>query len=118
MGADNLFGVDMAKVMFGQHAFHIPMNLIVQDCGDGVTAAGVFQTKSGAPLFAGSKKTHVLLLGDMVFRPRIILASNNLQGMGISHIFTDGFVTDVWDGADRILVPDLPKETKGGKAKT
>lgn len=100
-------GMDMAKVMMGQNAFHIAMNLIIQTYGND-TAAGVFQTKQGKPLYAGSERSHILMLGDMIYRPRVIVASDAFQGTGIGGLFTSGFTEmDKWiETGDLILVPD------------
>ncbi len=106
---DSLFGIDMAKVVMGQNAFQVAFNMIVQTYDDG-TAAGVFQTRHGEPLRAGSKRSHVLMLGDMIYRPRVIIASDAFRGSGIKGLLMDGFAQmDKWiDTGDQILVP---KET-------
>lgn len=100
----NLYGdLDMAKVMMGQNAFHIPINLIAQPMDQG-RIIGVFQTSNGVPLLANSNKTHVLLLGDMIFRPRVIAASNAFQGCGVSALLKQGFSEiETWLKGDVIL---------------
>lgn len=108
-GISGLYGgLDMTKVMFGQNAFHIPVNIISQDVGEGEKVAGVFQTSHGLPLRFNSQRTHVLALGDMMFRPRLVIASDHWRGMGISGLYKDGFISveDWLANGDVIISPD------------
>jgi hypothetical protein len=90
---ESLMGdVDIAKFVMGKHAFHIPINLIAQKT-DGAKVAGVWQTCSGLPLLGNSQKyNHVLTLGDMIFRPRLMIGVEKaFCGMGIASLYKDGF---------------------------
>lgn len=98
----DLHGVDWTRVVMGDKAFKVAMNLIVQTYPDG-KAAGVFQTAHGLPLHFGSKRSHILVLGDMIYRPRMVIASDAMRGMGISHLFTHGFSPDEWATGDVLL---------------
>lgn len=101
---DAIFGVDMAKVMMGEDAFQVAFNLISQACDDGEKVAGVFQTSHGLPLLAGSQRTHILMLGDMIFRPRLIVATDAFRGAGLSHLAKEGFISaEEWAKGDVIL---------------
>jgi hypothetical protein len=105
-------GVNMAKVMMGERAFQIPLNLIVQPYADGVVT-GVFQTQMGEPLTCGSKRTHILLLGDMIYRPRLAIGSDEFRGRGLASLCRDGFVdTKNWLAGD-ILLPPLDGKMPG-----
>jgi hypothetical protein len=57
------------------------------------------------PLFFGSKKTHVLILGDLVLRPHLVLATDGLTGVGLAGLATSGWLSEEWfkPGADLIL---------------
>lgn len=102
MSAGLLEGVNVAKVMLGERAFHIPFNLIAQPMGDG-KVVGVFQTTAGLPLLCGSSRTHVLLVGDMMFRPRLAFGSDAFRGSGLSVLATNGFAEpDKWMAGDVI----------------
>ncbi len=87
------------KAMFGQHAIHIPVNIIVQDMssqGDGNITA-VLQSSAGRPLMFGGKMTHQLIMGDMVLRPHLVVESDAFRGHGLSGLARDGFVdVDKW----------------------
>ncbi len=91
----------MTRAMFGQHAIHIPINIIVQRTDDEKEGRiiGVFQTSSGEPLLFGSKKTHQLIMGDCVIRPHLVAESDAFIGHGISGIMRSGW-TDIegWIG--------------------
>lgn len=94
--------VNWAKVVMGANAIKVAMNLIVQRYDEGL-AAGVFQTQHGAPLHFGSKRAHILMLGDMIYRPRLVVASDELCGSGIEHLFESGFSPDLWKNGDVLL---------------
>lgn len=98
-------GLDMTKVMMGERAFQLSINLIAQRMDDN-NVIGCFQTSQGLPLLHGSPRTHVLLLGDMIFRPRLVLASDEFRGSGFSHLATNGFAEqEKWLQGDTILAP-------------
>lgn len=105
-----LDGVNMAKVMFGERAFHVAMNLLVQNYhgeGGGI-ASGVFQASKGhEALTFGSKRSHLLILGDLYYRPHMVVASDAFRGSGIEHLFTNGFGDpERWlEGGDVVLPP-------------
>ena len=95
------------RAMFGDNAVHCGANMIVQDAGGGRVLV-VLQSTSGRPkhpLMFGSNHTHQLLMGDMVFRPRVVLGSNDFAGEGISNIASGGFDLDRWLDADLLLDP-------------
>jgi len=94
------------KALYGQHAIHIPLNLIVQAMDGTGTVTGVFQTKSGVPLLFGSKKTHQLVIADVILRPQLVTESNDFQGRGLSSLARDGFAdVDTWIKGGVILSP-------------
>ncbi len=108
--ASALFGdVDMTKVMWGERARHVPLNLIVQRV-DNTTGkvTGVFQTDAGLPLMYDSKRTHVLILGDAVIRPRLAMGSDAFVGWGIAGLARDGFAEiQKWVDTGDLLLPPL-----------
>lgn len=84
-------GIDMAKLMMGNRAFQIGINIISTDYGNG-KVSGVFQTSQGQPLISGLKTGHVLMLGDAIIRPRIIVGSDEFNGYGFSNLAKEGFL--------------------------
>jgi hypothetical protein len=102
-------GVDIAKLMMGNRAFQIPLNIIAQrmsaDPKDG-TVVGVFQTSNGLPLVHNSDLTHVLMLGDVIVRPHVMVGCNAFQGRGMNSLLMSGFADmDTWITDGTILVP-------------
>jgi hypothetical protein len=106
---------DYTRLMFGNRAVHVGANLIIQP---GQTENGqdqvvcVLQSRmpanaqGGHPLAFGSQRSHILALGDLVFRPHLILASDALRGRGLTSLAKDGFTdTDAWFQGDVLLDP-------------
>ncbi len=98
---------DMTRAMFGCNAVHCGVNIIVQDGEDG-RAIMVAQSKMTGPhpLRYGSKRTHILLLGDMVFRPQLVLGTDSFRGVGLNNLLRNGFMpSDEWNEGDIVLDP-------------
>lgn len=74
------------KMMFGCHALHVPMNIVVQDMGDKVSLC--IAQIAGKRIRFGSDKTHQLILGDAVIRPHAVLESDKFIGLGMSAVVT------------------------------
>lgn len=92
--------MDYTKVMFGQHAVHVPAWLVVQDSGDGIVSfvggskVGVEQFAAGLhPLRFGSAKTHQLVIGEVIIRPHRVTASDERRGSGLAGLATDPFTS-------------------------
>jgi hypothetical protein len=91
-------GVDMTRVLYGEHARHVPAWLYVQDNGPGgVTfvgasnVTGTHRTDQAAgphPLRYGSERTHHLIVGEIIVRPHLVIATDALRGMGLSALAT------------------------------
>lgn len=82
---------DFAKLMFGEHAVHVPAWLYVQHQGDDiVTFVGSSRVPDPHPLRYGSQRTHQLILGEIVVRPHWVLGTDALQGNGLGSLATDG----------------------------
>lgn len=100
-------GVDFTRVVFGQHAVHVPAWMVVQDEGHGAVSfvgASRFDPKPGYPthpLRFESDRTHQLVIGEVIVRPHRVTASDKRQGSGLSGLATDPF-TDLAD-AERII---------------
>lgn len=102
-------GDPYVRAMFGENAVQVGFNYIVQEANDGRVLVIAQSTSPVAkhPLMFGSQRTHVMALGDMVFRPRLVMGSDKLRGRGLTGIATSGFLDmDAWgDSADLILDP-------------
>jgi hypothetical protein len=115
MGINDFYGFDTTRLLYGQNAFHIPVDFISQRVdSDSGKVWGVFQTSMGLPLMGGSDKTHVLMLGDMFYRPRVIVGSSHLEGTGIAGIAKSGFMdVDAWlDHGDIVLAEGSSRATR------
>jgi len=96
------------KAMFGCNAIQVPLNLIVQPVNESNTkVTGIFQGQhpNMAQMMFGSKRTHVLILGDAVIRPRLVIGSDHLTGEGLTSIASFGFDRKWADKGDIILAP-------------
>lgn len=91
------------RAMFGEHAKHVALNLVVQDASPrGVAVVG---TIAGDALRFGSRLTHQLILGDAVIRPRLVIASNAFIGHGLSALVTGALNSpEEWIDSGEILV--------------
>lgn len=84
-------GPGFAKVMFGEHAVHVPAWLYVQNQGDGVvTFVGSSRVDGPHPLRFGSERTHQLILGEIVVRPHWAIGTDALRGHGLGALATSG----------------------------
>lgn len=95
----------ITQAMFGSHAVQCGINLIIQDGEDG-QAIMVAQSKMKGPhpLRFGSKRTHILLLGDMVFRPHLVLGTDSFRGVGLNNLLKNGFSpSNEWTQGDIVL---------------
>jgi len=96
------------RAMFGEKAVHLPLNFILQN-PDESTLVGVVQCRLNPQtlkrLVKGSQKTHQLILGDAIIRPRIIAESNHLRGVGLAGIMTssDGWDMQAWAEKGKLL---------------
>lgn len=88
-------GVDYSKVLFGQHAVHVPAWLWVQHQGteDGATFVsfvGASKVQGLNPLRFGSDRTHQLLVGEIVVRPHRVAHTDAYRGHGLAGLFSEG----------------------------
>lgn len=101
------------RMLMGENAVKIPLNLIAQDTGQPDTFAGVFQFRhpNGAELFRSQdgQATHTLVLADAIIRPHAVMASEHLVGCGIGGVYTNGF-TDMNE-----WVKDVRFDAGGGR---
>lgn len=105
-GAAGLYGdMDMARVMYGEHARHIPAWMYVQDQGPGVVGlVGASRVPSGNhPLTYGGGHyqgaaeghsntgkhyyAHHFIVGEIIVRPHIVIGTNALTGMGAGGLY-------------------------------
>lgn len=86
-----LYGdADMARVMFGDNARHVPGWMYVQDQGDGtVSFVGSSRVKDAPhPLRYGSDRTHQFFVGELIVRPHLVIATDALRGTGLAGLAT------------------------------
>lgn len=95
MATEGLYGgVDMARIMYGQHARHVPAWMYVQNQGqsqgDGTVAmVGASRVRGPHPLCYGSRRAHQFIVGEVIVRPHLVIATDALQGMGASALLTE-----------------------------
>lgn len=101
--ADLYGGADMARVMYGQNARHVPAFLYVQDQGPGVVSliGGSMTRGQDHPLTYGGGHwdhgqhrpgywPHHLIVGEIIVRPHVVIGTNALQGMGMAGLALGG----------------------------
>ena len=98
IGNDNV----MMRAMYGQHAKHVPCWMIAQDQGEGVTL--FVGASRSLDLRFGSARTHVLMLGEMIARPHLVLASDAFRGAGIASLARGPDVAE-WVKGDLLADP-------------
>lgn len=110
-------GADYGKVLFGQHAVHVPMWMWVRHQGtqDGdtiVSFVGASRVTGAAhPLRYGSERTHQLVVGELLVRPHVVLGTDEHRGYGLAGLANRGSVNIETLMEDGDLVLDI-----GGRA--
>lgn len=86
------------RAAFGEHAIHTPMNFVVQALAPDSFVA-MAQCRVPPALFKrlvfNSKKPHQLIMSDIVLRPRLVMETEHLRGIGMAGIFTSSSGYDV-----------------------
>jgi hypothetical protein len=83
-------GVDMARVMYGEHARHVPAWLYVQRQGPGVVGLVAGSHVPGGPphpLLYGSDRQHAFVIGEIIVRPHLVITTDALQGYGAGSLY-------------------------------
>jgi hypothetical protein len=97
------------RALFGQHARRAGAWLYVQDAGDGmVSFVGASRVPAGPhPFRYGSSRAHQLLVGEVMLRPELVVATDARQGTGVA-----GLLIDPW-GLDTGLMRDRQGDPAG-----
>jgi hypothetical protein len=79
--------------LFGEHARRGPAWLYVQDHGPGlVSFVGASRTPARPPqrhpLRYGSDRPHQFVVGEVIVRPRLVVATSTLTGDGLASLAT------------------------------
>lgn len=90
-GVEGLYGgLDMAKVMFGEGARRVGrMHMWVQGADRETGVSFVGASRVGLPLRFGSDRTHQLVIGELIVIPRAVIATDVMQGHGLTGLLTD-----------------------------
>lgn len=96
--------MDYVSATLGSRARHVPAWMYVQDQGDGVVSfVGASRTAVPVhPLRYGSDKTHQFILGEIIVRPHLVVATNDLVGMGLAGLATNDHSAVIEQG-ERII---------------
>ncbi|HZR50157.1 MAG TPA: hypothetical protein VFB06_11615 [Streptosporangiaceae bacterium] len=91
---------DMARLMYGQNARHVPAWMYVQDQGPGVVGlVGASRVPDGQehPLVYGGGHyrqrggehywAHHFIVGEVIVRPHLVVATNALKGDGAGSLY-------------------------------
>ena len=84
------------KVLFGEHAVHVPAWLYVQHMGPGLVAfTGASRVPEAAhPLRFGSGLTHQLVVGELIVRPQSVIESDLARGAGLGSLAIGSYHED------------------------
>lgn len=104
MNVSELYDFDMTKVMYGIHAVHAPIWMVVQNQRDATLLAGA--SKSMAPMY-GSEHIHALILGEMIIRPHFVCASSAFAGRGAGGFWTDPLSISEWIDSGEVIIDTL-----------
>lgn len=85
--------IDYAKLAMGEDAISLPFNFVRQECDE--DKGLIFGQETGIKLAFGSTMPHVLVLGDMIFRPHLVIESRHCVGMGAAAIMTSTSFCDI-----------------------
>jgi len=114
----NLFGKMgiTTEHLFGKGSKHIAFNYVVQSAGDSLDRAAIIGTTCFAKdmSFGGiAKKTHTLVMCDAIVRPRLVVVSDHLRGVGTSGILRDGIASiDGWVTHGEVIYCADPADAK------
>ena len=98
----------MTRAMFGQYAVRVPMWMVVQDCAGGkVSFIGATQDQR---LRYGATEIHQLILGELIVRPHIIVASNKYAGTGMSGLLKQNHTLEEWLADGRVVCDPAGKQ--------
>lgn len=86
--------IDVAKLVYGQNAMELPLNLIVQSTGIPNKYTGVFQFEYDVPTISKAigDNPHLMILGQAIIRPRVMVATRAMVGSGAAALMTHGFM--------------------------
>ncbi len=90
----------LIKMMFGEHAKKIPCWLKTQKSIEGITFVGA----SRVPELYTTSKEHLLIIGEIIIRPHIVIGSNHCIGHGLAGLAKE-FDTEAWSKGDIIASP-------------
>jgi hypothetical protein len=90
---DYSYGENAARMLYGQDARHVPAWLYVQNQGSGLVSfvgASAAKDSSGVhPLrYQHPDYEHVFVVGEIIVRPHLAIATNALAGSGLGGLAT------------------------------
>lgn len=107
-GASSLWGsTDMARIMFGENAVHVPAWMYVQRQGPGIAglvAASRVPEGVPHPLLYGSDRQHTFVVGEVLVRPHIVIATDALRGYGAGSLFLGDHRFDEMLGDGELII--------------
>ncbi len=80
------------RYLLGDRAHRVPAWMYVQNAGDGVVSfAGASRVPTLLhPMRYGSERSHQLIVGELVIRPHVIVATDALRGEGLGGLISKG----------------------------
>ncbi len=95
-------------MVMGENAVQTPFNFVRQKADD--NHGLILGQEHGISLAFGSDASHILVMGDMIFRPHLVIESEHCVGMGAAGIITSSSFGDIKQWIDNgRLVLDIRK---------
>ncbi len=82
--------IDMTRTLYGQDARHVPAWIYVQKHGNevvGLVGASRVPPGTAHPLLYGSSRQHTFIVGEIIIRPHIVIATDALRGAGAGNLY-------------------------------
>lgn len=93
-------GLALTRALFGRFARHVPMWMVVQDSREAATFVGA---SSDPALRYGSRRTHQLILGELIVRPHFVIESDQFRGHGLTSLLMNGANLEDWIAGGQIV---------------
>ncbi len=115
-----LYGDHAVRLFWGPDARHVPAWMYVQRQGVGtVSFVGASRVDVPHPLWYGRTLwQHGFMVGELIVRPRVLIGTDALRGMGLGGLATHGHDLDemLEDGELIVGTPEMLDRLRAGSA--
>jgi hypothetical protein len=119
MAARDPWDLDWTQVIYGEHARSVPAWWWVQNQGSdrqrrpvvAIVGASTWNEVAPHPARYDSARSHLLMVGELILRPRLIVATDARRGDGWHSLGMDPFTVGELDGREgggEVLLGEWP----------